>query len=251
MPAGLTYPAPNAALPVVVVVGPTGPVGGGTGPTGPTGPTGLVGGTGPTGPTGFGGYTGPTGPQGITGFTGPTGPQGPTAIKGPTGSTGPTGPTGGAGINYVVFNFTGPTGTIPGNGNWHYLGMNCIIPIKLYGNFFYMITGVINHSLGISGPTMASPNPPIVNLRVVTGQSYLPNPPSVPPAYGPTGVSGSLGSVTSWSPTSNYGWQPFMLQALTSMPNTQTWFDLLIQNTATGATGTAQIENVTVLAFEL
>lgn len=112
----VTVNAPSlvAALPVVVVGGPTGPAGGATGvggPTGPTGagPTGVTGPTGasPTGPTGGVGVTGPTGKTGPTGpANGPTGNTGPTGF-GPTGVTGPTGPAGGP---------TGPTGTNGTNG---------------------------------------------------------------------------------------------------------------------------------------
>lgn len=107
-------PAPVAARPVVVVLGPTGPSSGSTGPTGPTGNTGpastVAGPTGATGATGFG-ATGATGAQGPTGVTGPsaapTGPTGATGTgnTGPTGRTGPTGPTGAGAAGG-----TGPTG---------------------------------------------------------------------------------------------------------------------------------------------
>lgn len=103
MPTQSSTPAPVAAMPVVVVGGPTGPPSGQTGPTGPAGVASLTGATGFTGPTGITGPTGQLGPTGVGAFTGPrgvTGPPGSGAI-GPTGYTGPAGaigPTGGGNV---------------------------------------------------------------------------------------------------------------------------------------------------------
>lgn len=105
-------PAPVAAMPVVVVGGPTGPSGGPTGPTGYTGPIG----TGPTGSTGPGGPTGPIGPPGPTGASCFTGPQGRTGPPGPR--VGPSGPPGPPGLDgsYALTGQQGPASSDTSGG---------------------------------------------------------------------------------------------------------------------------------------
>jgi len=151
-------PAPIAAFPVVLVVGPTGASGGPSGATGSTGPTGAPAATGTTGPTGATGATGlgatgVTGPRGQTGFTGPPGNAGPTGqsavgTTGPTGQSGlgPTGPTGVTGNTGPNGGPTGPTGNTGATGNTGPTG-----PSQVAGIQFTIDGGGTGISSGMKG----------------------------------------------------------------------------------------------------
>ena len=65
--------------------------------------------SGTTGTQGPQGAQGATGAQGVTGHTGVTGPQGATGVTGPQGATGVTGPQGATGVTGVT-GITGPQG---------------------------------------------------------------------------------------------------------------------------------------------
>ena len=151
MPVYQAVPSPVAALPIVLVGGPTGATGpspGSTGSTGFTGPTGPLG-TGPTGPTGS---IGPSGSNSTaTGATGPTGLVGPpgNSVTGPTGGVGATGAFGPSGPTGV--GSTGPSGPTGPTGNTGPLGTGPTGPTGVTGN-----TGPSGGPTGNTGPTGAT-----------------------------------------------------------------------------------------------
>lgn len=142
-------PAPIAAMPVVLVGGPTGPSGGPTGPTGPAGLATITGATGSAGPTGFTGPTGTVGATGAGAFTGPTGRTGPPGSVG-AASTGPTGPTGAIGVSQSVSGSivapTGPAGTTP-----YMIGLGGTFTPNLSGKCFIELAGVALNTTGGGG----------------------------------------------------------------------------------------------------
>jgi hypothetical protein len=140
-------PAPVAAQPVVVVLGPTGPSGGPTGPTGPMGEATITGATGPTGYTGPSvAVTGPTGATGAGAFTGPVGMTGPPGSGGTPGVTGPTGPVGAFGHNWLSRLFPG-VHVVDNVGQETSMGFQFEFAVQSSGYFMLIVTGTCGNTL--------------------------------------------------------------------------------------------------------
>jgi hypothetical protein len=220
-------PAPIAAMPVVVVGGPTGPASGLTGSTGPTGPIAATGVTGPTGRLGPTGSTGPTGVTGAGAFTGPTGFTGPpgsvgasSTVTGPTGATGLQGPAGTAqGVTNFVNN---PTGNVSTSEVHMGLGANFSITPTNSGRVFVIISGMVLNST-------AAGNGVNVRGRYNTGTA---------PINGATASGNALGAIQHFVASTTAGQQGFCIHGIVSLTvGVAWWFDLSIQAvTAGGAT---------------
>jgi hypothetical protein len=231
-------PAPIAAMPVVVVVGPTGPGGGPTGPTGIQGSASVTGATGPTGLIGSTGPTGITGPTGAGAFTGPTGKTGPpgsvgavSTVPGPTGPTGMTGPfgSGNFGANYLAT----PSGNIGLTETM--MGLAIYVTPNSTGRIFFVVGGVgLNTTAAGDG----------VQIKARYGTGTAPN----------NGNTSTLGTA--------YSAQPHLIVASTSeqigfsIPGiitgltlgTQYWFDIsVIAITAGGAS----VKDISMVCVEM